>query len=125
MLLASGSQEDNDTNNPQENMSPEQGNNTNNPQENLSPEQEKAQKELSEAKEELDDLTKEKEQVQRVYDKHNKGHAHAQDASDSEAEEIELGFLEEYKPYLDELEEKLESAQEHVQTLTDVLNSLF
>lgn len=93
----------------------------------MSPEQEKekAQKELSEAQEDLADLTKEKEHVQRVYDKHNKGHAVAQDASDSEAEEIELGFLEEYKPYLDELEEKLDSAQEHVQTLTDVLNSLF
>lgn len=128
MLLASGSEQNNDANNSEtNNTNNSETHNTNNPQENLSPEQEKAQKEkeLSEAQEELADLEKRRDHVQRDYDKHNKRHAEAQDASDSEAEDFEVGFLENTKPYLDELEEELEKVQEHVQTLTDLINSLF
>lgn len=118
MVLASASEQSNDTNN-------SETNDTNNSQDNLSPEQENAQKELSKAEQDLADLEKEKEQLQNVYDKHNERHAEAQDLSDSESEGVELGFLERIKPELDRLEEELENAQEHVQTLTDLLKSLF
>ena len=99
---------------------------TNSPSENLSQEEQldKAQKELSEAQKDLKDLTKEKDHTQKVYDKHNKRHAESQDESDHESEAVELGFLEEIKPYLDELEEEWDKAQEHVQQLIDLINSL-
>ena len=110
MLLASGSQPDS----------------TDSAQENLSKEQQldKAQKELSEAQKDLEELTKDKKHTQEVYDKHNRRHAQSQDESDSDSEAIELGFLEDIKPYLDEMEQQLDKTQEHVQQLIDLINSL-
>ena len=118
MLLAGGSEKTNDTSN-------SETDNTNKTQEELSPKQEDVQKELSKAQEDLADRKEEIKHVQEVYDKHNKRHAVAQDESDSETEDYEVGFLEEIKPRLDQLEEELENVQEHVQTLTDLLKSFF
>ena len=136
MLYALASAQDNDTSSPQNNdtNSPQnndtnspQNNDTNNPQENLSPEQkiDKARENLSEAEKRLADLKEKKEQTQVVYDKHNKAHAEAQDDSDSETEAEEVFYLEHLKPYLDELEENIEKAQQHVQELVDFVSSLF
>lgn len=126
MLLASGSEQTNDTNNSEtNNTNNSETDNTNNTQEKLSPKQEDVEKELSKAQEDLEDLEEEVKHVQQVYDKHNRRHAEAQDESDSETENFEVGFLEEIKPNLDKLQEELENAQEHVQTLTDLLKSFF
>ena len=99
---------------------------TDSAQENLSKEQllEKAQEKLSEAQKDLEGLTEEKQLTQELYDIHNRRHAEAQDESDSETEEHELGLLEEMKPQLDEMEQQLDQAREQVQRLTDIINSL-
>ena len=88
-------------------------------QEELSLEQQ-----LDKANKKLEQLTEKKNLIQEEYDHHNKEHAEAQDDSDVETEMHELGFLEKLTPRLYKLDEKIEKAEEHVQELLELINSL-
>ena len=119
--------ENNNTNNSENNnTNNSENNNTNNPQENLSTEQQldKAKKDLSEAEIDLADLKKEKDHVEMIYNKHSDRRCVAQDYSEDEIADFELGFLEDIRPYLDDLEEQWDKAQEHIQELIDIISSL-
>ena len=119
--------ENNNTNNSENNnTNNSENNNTNNPQENLSREQqlEKVKEDLAEAEKHLADLEKEKDRVERIYNGHSDRRCEAQDDSDDETADFELGFLENIRPYLDDLEEAWHEGQEEIQELIDVISSL-
>ena len=119
--------ENNNTNNSENNnTNNSENNNTNNPQENLSTEQQldKAKKDLSEAGKNLADLEEEKNRVERIYNGHSDRRCEAQDESDDETADFELGFLEDIRPYLDDLEEEWDKVHEHIQELIDIITTL-